>query len=178
MATWPITRAMPSIRHLRLEQVELDKLHPTHFDLPMFENLKVLVLYPWTFTSKTSNGESRLPNDEHPEGKLLRTIVDIAPTSLRVIFVGAYRVWLRRNQNGIRGSEVQPLPLSKAKVDNDEIEIMRKKMTADHWEFTKDVPSSPVRDLSLEARKTTWGSWSRLSRYIIQERSYLLLKHC
>ena len=181
IAIWPAIVAMPGIRHLRLEAVLLDNIYPENFDLPAFKDLRVLMLYPWPYTASPEDVHRRLPTDGSCEAQRLQALLAAAPATLRIIFIGAYRIWLRRGSidPSVQDAEAPlpvPMPLSEAKADEGEMEAMRKELSYDDWDFVKSVPKRPAQDLSLAGRVRHWGEWVFLADNTIRKRSYLVVK--
>lgn len=126
---WPSIRTLRGLRHLRLEAVELDKLCMEHFDFTVFVDLRVLMLYPWTYTSRWQ-AANRTPAEYSPEQWVLQAVLADAPPHLRIVFIGAFRIWLSRTKQESEES-LQPMPLTEAKADNEERAIMQTELTQD-----------------------------------------------
>ena len=152
IAAWTVIRSIPGIRHLRLEQVDLGLIEPQHFNLDSFTHLRILMLYPWTYTSTPLEAYGRLPESGIIEGRVLQSILPVAPPYLRVLCIGSYQIWLSRQGLGDFDGSPRPMPLAEAKANDEEMEIMRRDLTNDDWQFIKSSPSRPMRDLSLSAR--------------------------
>ena len=186
----------PHIRHLRIEQMELDVLELSDFQ-PILSNLRVLMVYPWAYSDNilssqsqsehptsenvaTAQRNSLLPWPDSPEDRFLRHVVPRFSHSLRIVFVGSYRIWLKHqakvNDRGVAvGTFLMPIPLSQAKLDLDERAIMDIELTSCDWDFVASVPLEPVQDLSPPARARDAGKWNMLDERVIQERNYYVL---
>ena len=182
-ATWKLLRSN-TLHHLRLEQVELNILELDHFDFSRFENLRVLMLYPWAYTdsnwrakagtshaSSTSDPTtaSSLPRSETPEARLLDDVIARAPKSLRVVFIGSFRIWLQRTEDGATPT---PMPFTTAKPDLDEQKVMRSELCGNDWDFIDSIPQEPVQVLSPPARKFMANLWSSQHADVVRRRSY------
>ena len=174
-SVWPTIRSLPDIRHIRLEQVRLDELRSSDFDVAGFAELRALMLYPWTYSS-VPDAHHMLPLKGSEEYRLLKEILYSAPARLRVVFVGIYHVWILPEQHNHCDLQLQVMPLAEARADNEQFEVMKRELTHDDWYFKNDIPPESVQDLSLEAIDRDAGMWEPQFEVNIRERSYLILK--
>ena len=187
---WKEILGQRGVRHLRLEQIELDTLELEHFEFHEFKELRVLMLYPWVYSEFSWDPEtdnfaapatcpsSTLPKPRTPEARLLAKILKDALKTLRLVFVGSYQIWLRdpvRSPSKRPGQSMNrvPMPLSEAKADTKERAIMDAELDQGDWQFISETPLEPAQILAPQVRRRMQGRWAAQSRETVRQRSFV-----
>ena len=182
---WSRLMESPHVHHIRLEQVELDSISPTQFHLDEFKNLRIVMLYPWSYTQGPTTGKAplrsqfSLPEPSTAEYRLLYQIIDYALPKLRILHIGCHRTWLTRAQtedtDPSSALEVTPVPLWLVKEDPKQRQVMEADLEQLDWDFLDSLPEKPVQDLSPEGlkqeRKEGHPKWNRPHPKVIRNRS-------
>ena len=181
LCLWKDWEVVNTLHHLRLEQVELDRLSLEHFDFDKIQELKILMLYPWPHTDSnwghgrmyaTSTNDpdacTSLPKEGNEEARLLGEIIRAASKTLRVLFVGSYRIWLQRSENG----EITAVPFVSARHNEGQRMVMKREFNQADWDFIDSVPIAPVQVLSPPAREHMARLWTRQSMETVKKRTY------
>ena len=174
--------------HLRLEAVELDIVEPQDLMLERFENLRVLMLYPWLYgdvnqakeesTKGPDDGgadgigqcSNTVPSPNSTEGRLLRYLLPLFPPSLRVVYIGAFRIWLQRPQvsgpeSALKSSSASVIPISlfSAKLNPLEWTLFTNELNDADRNFLDSVPEKPLLQELPPNYRNNKGAWTLFS---------------
>ena len=118
-------KVVTDVLYVRFEQIILDTFAVDCIEC--FSILRILMLYPWSYSTETRDTANCLPLPEfaQAESRILEQLLEHAPSCLRVIALGSFRIWLQREHG-----TVTAIPLAVARSDTILCAIINKELTS------------------------------------------------
>ena len=187
-----------TLRRLRIDQIDFyEDLIAELFDELRLEDLRVIMLYPWSDSDQPHDVETHTTHTPYTykdlntfvEGRVALRIVTHNLPQLRILVIGGHRFWIEQSPLSSTRSPVtlQPEPsipklwaLSEALADPHQRSEINEQIPPMDWRFLQDLPSHPsIQDPHARPSSEDPGSNCRFTSWpslqMMKQRNYTVL---